>query len=122
MTDLHPDVSSAAAEIYAASVALSEVLHLSYICDEIGDPMELPVRILVDNAAAIAFASDRVRRSKLKHIDVRQEWVQALRNHQVCRLEKVDTKDNLSDLMTKILDIETFEGLRGRMMRSQAVM
>ena len=121
MTDLHPDVSSAAAEIYAASVALSEVLHLSYICDEIGDPMELPVRIQVDNAAAIAFASDRVRRSKLKHIDVRQEWVQALRDHHVCKLEKVDTKDNLSDLMTKILDMETFEGLRGRMMRSQAV-
>ena len=121
MTDLHPDVSSAAAEIYAASVALSEVLHLSYICDEIGDPMDLPVRIQVDNAAAIAFASDRVRRSKLKHIDVRQEWVQALRDHSVCKLEKVDTKDNLSDLMTKILDMETFEGLRGRMMRSQAV-
>ena len=121
VTDLYPDVSSAAAEIYAASVALSEVLHLSYICDEIGDPMDLPVRIQVDNAAAIAFASDRVRRSKLKHIDVRQEWVQALRDHSVCKLEKVDTKDNLSDLMTKILDMETFEGLRGRMMRSQAV-
>ena len=33
---LHPDMSSGAAEIYAASVALTEVMHLSYIVDEMG--------------------------------------------------------------------------------------
>ena len=49
--DLHPDVSSGAAEIYAASVALSEVLHLSYVCDEMGDPMSMPLALQVDNAA-----------------------------------------------------------------------
>ena len=34
------DVSSAAAEIYAASVALSEICHLSYMTEEMG--MEMP--------------------------------------------------------------------------------
>ena len=83
MLDLHPDVSSGAAEIYAASVALSEVLHLSYVCDEMGDPMSIPLVLQVDNAAAVAFAKGRVRRTKMKHIDVRQAWVMALRDSNV---------------------------------------
>ena len=45
---LHPDMSSGAAEIYAASVALTEVLHLSYIVEEMGESMELPLQLLVD--------------------------------------------------------------------------
>ena len=116
MLDLHPDVSSGAAEIYAASVALSEVLHLSYVCDEMGDPMSIPLVLQVDNAAAVAFAKGRVRRTKMKHIDVRQAWVMALRDSNVVQVEKVGTDDNLADLFTKILDYDRFAELRGRMM------
>ena len=114
--DLHPDVSSGAAEIYAASVALNEILHLSYIVDEMGSPMGKPIVIRIDNTAAIAFANGRVRRSKLKHIDVRQEWVQALRDHSVVKTEYVNTKENLADFFTKILDNDTFVRLRDEMM------
>jgi len=120
MLDLHPDVSSGAAEIYAASVALSEVLHLSYVCDEMGDPMSMPLALQVDNAAAVAFAKGRVRtRTKMKHIDVRQAWVMALRDADVVQVEKVGTEDNLADLFTKILDYDRFAELRSRMMVSR---
>ena len=113
---LHPDVSSGAAEIYAASVALNEILHLSYIADEMGMPMELPLQLHVDNSTAIAFSKGRVRRSKLKHIDVRQAWVDVLRDSSIVKLEYVNTKANLSDFFTKILDYETFARLRGEML------
>ena len=73
--DLHADVSSAASEIYAASVALSEFLHLSYVSDEMGWSIGLPLEIQVDNVAAIAFSNGNTRRSKLRHIDVRQQSV-----------------------------------------------
>ena len=53
--DLHADVSSAASEIYAASVALSEFLHLSYVSDEMGWSIDLPLEIQVGSAAAIAW-------------------------------------------------------------------
>ena len=115
-TDIHPDVSSAAAEIYAASIALNECLHLSYVVEEMGNPLKLPLNIEVDNTTAIAFSKDRINRSKLKHIDVRQAWVEALRDDSLCKLIKVDTKDNFADLGTKILDITTFERLRDQMM------
>jgi hypothetical protein len=100
--DLHADVSSAASEIYAASVALSEFLHLSYVSDEMGWSIDLPLEIRVDNAAAIAFSGGNTCRSKLRHIDVRQQWVTQLRNAEVCKLVKVDTKANLADLFTKM--------------------
>ena len=115
--DLHPDVSSGAAEIYAASVALNEILHLSYIAEEMGASMDKPLHIKIDNTAAIAFANGRVRRSKLKHIDVRQEWVQALRDHSVVQAEYVNTKNNKANFFTKILDNETFLKFRGDLMR-----
>ena len=89
---------------------------MGYICDELGMAYDLPIKLQVDNAAAIAFGDGRVRRTKMKHIDVRQEWVRALRDSEVCKLSKVDTKLNLADLFTKILDPDTFERLRGRMM------
>ena len=113
---LHPDMSSGAAEIYAASVALTEVMHLSYIVDEMGAPMELPLQLLVDNTTAIAFSKGNVRRSKLKHIDVRQQWVEWLRGKSLVNLCHVDTKLNRADFFTKLLDVDTFVRLRSMMM------
>ena len=116
VSNLHPDVSSAAAEIYAASIALNECLYLSYMVDEMGQPMDLPIDIQVDNTTAIAFSKDRINRSKLKHIDCRQAWVEALRDDSICRLSKVDTKENVADLGTKILDTVRFQKLRDMIM------
>ena len=86
LKELHPDMSSGAAEIYAASVALTEVMHLAYIVEEMGGSMPLPYDLRVDNTTAIAFSKGNVRRSKLKHIDVRQQWVEWLRNKELVNL------------------------------------
>ena len=115
MDDLHPDMSSAAAEVYAASIALAEFLHLSYINDEMGYGT-IPIVIGVDNSTAIAFSENSTKRSKMRHIDCRQLWVQALRNRKLCKLIKVGTEENLSDMFTKILGPIRFEQLRDQMM------
>ena len=98
--ELHADVSSAAAEIYAASVAVSEISHLSYVVEEMGMKVPIPFVLQVDNAACLAFSKDQVQRSKLRRIDCRQEWVQALRDADVGSLEHVVSKDNFADLFT----------------------
>ena len=119
LKELHPDLSSGAAEIYAASVTLTEVMHLSYICEEMGFKMDPPFTIHVENMTAIAFSEGSVRKSKLKHIDVRQHWVEWLRSRELCKLRHVDTKSNLADFYTKILDTDTFRRLRDRQMVSR---
>ena len=53
---------------------------------------------------------------RLKHIDCRQNWVKTLRDRSILTPVHVDTKDNLADIFTKILDVTTFTRLRDRMM------
>ena len=50
MPELHTDISSAAAEIFAASVALNELLHLGYVTPELGLSLPQPIMLEVDNA------------------------------------------------------------------------
>ena len=76
----HADVSVAAGEIYAAGNAACEMLQLSYMAEEIGMSFPKPAILGMDNAAAEAFTNDTVIRTKLKHIDQRQEWVRVLRD------------------------------------------
>ena len=121
MQELHADVSSAAAEIYAASVALNEILHLAYISDELGYEFPCPIPLEVDNASAIAFSKGMTKRSKLRHIDARQAWVEALRDQTIVELVKVDTKSNIADLNSKLLDQVTFERLRECIMFKHAL-
>ena len=62
VVEMYAEVSSAAAEIYAASVALGRLLHMSYVCDEMGREFEMPLRIGVDKATAVTFAAGTVNR------------------------------------------------------------
>ena len=72
-------MSSGAAEVYAAGNATQDFLHLSYVAEELGIGFELPFNLQIDNTAAEAFANDTVIKTKLKHIDCRQDWVRILR-------------------------------------------
>ena len=64
--------------------------------------MDPPFTIHVDNTTAIAFSEGSVRKSKLKHIDARQHWVEWLRSRELCKLKHVDTKSNLADFYTNL--------------------
>ena len=121
VSGLHADVSSAAAEIYAASVALSEMCYLSYISDEMGVPIRLPFKLQVDNSTCLAFGQDQIQRSKLRHIDCRQEGVLALRDAKVVQMEWVESEHNFADLFTKILEAETFIRLRDQIMAFRSI-
>ena len=114
--EAHPDISSGAAEVYAAGNATFEFLHLSYTADEMGIPFPQPLILQVDNKAAIAFADNSALKTKLKHIDTRQKWVKTLRSKNIIQTKHVPSRDNLADIFTKILDADTFEHLRDRMM------
>ena len=114
--EAHADTSSGAAEVYAAGNFTKEMMFQSYVIEELGMTVVKPMVLQVDNAAAEVFANDTCVKSQLKHIDCRQEWVIALRDPNLVKCVHVDTKDNLADMFTKILDKETFEGLRDRCM------
>ena len=52
----------------------------------------------------------------MRHIDARQDWVGAMRDSNICKPWKVDTKENESDLLAEIHEADQFERLRDRCM------
>jgi hypothetical protein len=114
--EAHPDTSSGAAEVYGAGNNTYEFLFLSHVAEEMNIDFPRPFKIQMDNAAAECFAKGTAFKSKLKHIDCRQEWVKLLRDRNICTPVHVDTKDNLADFFTKILLPQDFERLRERIM------
>ena len=120
--EAHPDISSGAAEVYAAGNATFEFLHLSYTAEEMGIPFPKPLTMQIDNKAALAFSDNSAFKTKLKHIDCRQKWVKTLRDKNIIRTKHVKSENNLADIFTKILDQDTFERLRNRMMHKMSAL
>ena len=118
--EAHADMSSGASEVYAAGNAAQDLLHFSYCIDEMGltecTNFPKPMTLLMDNTVAEVFTNDTAFKSRLKHIDVRQEWVKCLRDKSIIIPAHVPSEDNLADLFTKILHEPTFVKLRDQMM------
>ena len=108
MKDTHAEFSSAGSEIMAMGNGSHEFLHTQYKSEEMGLNIEFPITIQVDNAAAELFARGTVRRTKLKHLDQRQQWIKDLKDAKLFTSAHVDTKLNKADLMTKILPLPDF--------------
>lgn len=120
LDDEHADFSSAASELYAAANCCNDVLHMTYCCEEAGMPFKLPFVLNVDNMAAISFMTLRefAGKTKLKHIDARSSWVQALRNANIVRPVYCPTDRQLADWLTKPLAAPKFCRFRSELMRS----
>ena len=114
--EAHSDISSAASEIYCAANATFDILHLSYIADEMAIDFPKPAELLMDNSAAEVFMNKTASKTTLKHIDTRQEWVKTLRDKSILYPTHVDTKLNIADIFTKILSVTDFKIMRDMMM------
>ena len=114
--EAHPDTSSGAAEVYAAGNCTYDFLHLAHVASEMALDFPRPFKIQMDNTAVECFAKGTAFKSKLKHIDCRQEWVKVLRDRSICTPVHVDSKDNLADVFTKILPEVDFIRLRSKLM------
>ena len=117
MRSAHAEVGVAGAEIYALGNGVADFIGLTYTIRELGlPPVPLPFIVEVDNSTAEVFAKKSVTRTKLRHIDQRQWWVRACQDQQLCKVDHVDTKDNLSDFFTKRHGPAEFIRLRDRLM------
>ena len=70
-------------------------------------PNEL--ELYVDAAAAIAFATNVGSKTRMKHLDIRLEWIQELRDSNLVEIIKVSTDEQRADPFTKILERVAFK-------------
>ena len=114
--EAHADISSASVETYAAGNFTFDVMAYSYVVEEMGLEFPKPFVLEIDNEAARIYMRGSSARSKLKHIDARQEWVLMLRNREIMEPVHIDSESNKADIFTKILPPSTFVQLRDSMM------
>ena len=114
--EAHADISSTAVEIFGAGNATFDIMGLSYIVEEMGMVFPYPFTLEMDNEGARIFTENSAQRSKLKHIDCRQEWVKTLRDRNICIPVHIPTEDNLADIFTKILPRQTFVKFRDQLL------
>jgi len=112
----HVSTSVGEAETYAVGNAAKSIMSLQYMSEEMG--LQFPQRIIcqVDSNTAKSFSDNSCKKSKLKHIDCRQEWVQVLRDKNILKCVHVPGTENLADLFTKILDPGDFIRQRNTIM------
>ena len=118
ITAEHATTSSAESETYSLALFANDLLALSYVVEEAGLVFPRPAVVQVDNTAAIAFSrsTGSNARSRMRHIDLRLAWVRVLRESGLITCVHVDTKNQLADIFTKILDQKTFIEIRDKLM------
>jgi len=101
-------ISSAQAGIYALSEAVRDTRLRYWVAEEMLMDVVWPAEIQVDNAAGVTFQNKMnpsSMHSKLKGVfDLRKDWVKELQDRKQIRAVKVNTKNNLADILTKPLN------------------
>jgi hypothetical protein len=109
-------LSSCEAEIIAGSEATKEAVYLIGFLKELGLADDRPVKLKMDNKAAIDLAYNPEHHQRTKHIERRHFFIRDMVEE--CRIEVpfVPTHENLADFFTKPLSSTAFFPLRDRIM------
>ena len=67
-----------------------------------GGEFERPFTVKIDAAAAIGFINNTGSGGKMKHLDIREAWIQQMRDRKVVQFEKCEGTENLADFFTKL--------------------
>ena len=115
--------SSAAAEIYAMSEAVKDARIRMWVAEDMHMKVTWPMVLHVDNAAGESFQHSTCGTTKLKGIfNLREAWVQELKDEAQVNAVHVDTTKNLADMLTKGLKAEVRNKLEGYLFKiSQSV-
>ena len=106
-------LSSAQAELVAASHTACEVVYWRELCRFLGVALEAPTPLHVDNSAAVAIATNPLTTSALKHVARRHFFVREMQEEGEVAVVHVGTARNLADICTKVLSPARFRELWG---------
>ena len=104
-------LSSCEAEYVALSETIKELLWLSMLTQELGIKQSRPLRCYIDNQAAKKIAENDVNHERTKHIDIRYHFIRQWVTSGKVELYYINTKENVSDLLTKATTRSTFANL-----------
>jgi hypothetical protein len=110
--------SSTEAEIKAVDEIVREMMHIKDMLDFIlGEPYDRPIKIFCDNNSAIKLFESLRTNNKVKHINMRINFIREMIFAGFITIHFVPTEHNVADIMTKPLPIDQFKRLRHILMQ-----
>jgi hypothetical protein len=106
-----PDValSSSEAETIWACSASQQGAFIKQFIDEIKIFSEVKFELHEDSQPAINAQKKNVSQSRFRHIKIKWHYIRQLINDGWCKLVKINTKEQIADMATKILSASTIE-------------
>ena len=104
-------LSTTEAELVAMVEGIKTLLMVIHILRDFC-PCLLPVTVHVDNQGTIAIGSNEVHNTRTKHIDVRYFFSRDLCDEGIITIVYINTSENPSDILTKLLPKIAFEKAR----------
>eukprot|EP00253_Pinus_taeda_P001482 PITA_01482 len=108
-------LSTVEAEYVAIASCCTQLLWMMQTLQDIQITCTPPIPILCDNTSAISISKNPIMHSKTKHIPIKYHFLHEQVLEQKVKLEYVPSKEQVADIFTKPLPIETFEYLRQKL-------
>ncbi|KZV39334.1 retrovirus-related Pol polyprotein from transposon TNT 1-94 [Dorcoceras hygrometricum] len=102
-------LSTTEAEFVAAAACASQVVWMRQVLKNLSHNQESSTTIMCDNSSTIKFSKNPVLHGRCKHIRVRFHFSRDLVRDGEIELVHCGTQEQVADLMTKALKIDTFE-------------
>lgn len=100
--------SSTEAEIKALDELVRDIMWIRDILEFIQCPMEGPTKIYMDNRSAIVLCETLRSSHKVRHMNVRINFIREMINQRIIELHFVPSELNVADVLTKPLSKEPF--------------
>lgn len=100
-------LSSTEAEYVALASALTEVIWLRNLLQELGIDTKKPTIVYEDNQSCIHLLT-KWKHRRLKHIDVKYHFVRVLVNDRIIDVKYISSKEQKADMLTKGLSADQF--------------
>ncbi|KAH9651797.1 Integrase catalytic domain-containing protein [Citrus sinensis] len=100
-------LSTTEAEYMAATQACKEAIWIQRLLEELGHKQQ-KIPVLCDSQSALHIARNPVFHSRTKHIGVQYHFVREVVEDGSVDLQKIHTKENLADVLTKPVNADTF--------------
>lgn len=112
-------LSSTEAEYVSLSQAACESIWLMNLLSDFGIALDAPAVIHEDNQSCIHIAEEPRDQKRMKHLDIRYNYIRECIQDELIKVQYIPTKDQLADVFTKGLPAVSFKkhrstlGLRG---------
>jgi len=107
--------SSTQAEYMAANSAAKEAIYLRQLLKDLGHEQTTPTVIHKDNQGTIDISENPVKHKRTKHFDVQFHFIREQVELKIVQLQKIPSKENIADMLTKALPQASFRGLLQRL-------